>query len=116
MFRLVNERKRNKMSALHLTIDNFDEVVSKGRVLVDFWAGWCMPCRMVAPIIEELSAEYEGRVTVAKVDVDVEGVLASRYGIFSIPTVILFNNGAEEKRFSGVQPKEIYKAELEIRS
>ena len=100
------------MSILHLTTGDFDETISKGSTLVDFWAGWCMPCKMVSPIIEELAAEYEGRVTVAKVDVDSEGDIAMRYGIMGIPTVILFKDGAEDQRFVGVQPKETYAAAL----
>jgi len=100
------------MSALHLTEKNFDATIGAGRTLVDFWAGWCMPCKMVAPVIEELAAEYEGSVTIAKVDVDNEGGLAARYGVRSIPTVILFKDGAEVKRFVGVQPKATYAAEL----
>jgi len=100
------------MGALHLTKDNFEEVISTGKVLVDFWAGWCMPCKMVAPVIEELAAEFEGRVTVAKVDIDNEGDLASRFAIMNIPTVILFADGIEVKRFIGVKPKETYAAEL----
>jgi len=100
------------MGALHLTKDNFDEVIGTGKVLVDFWAGWCMPCKMVAPVIEELAADFEGRVTVAKVDIDNEGGLASRFAIMNIPTVILFADGIEVKRFIGVKPKETYAAEL----
>jgi len=100
------------MGALHLTKDNFDEVIGSGKVLVDFWAGWCMPCRMVAPVIEELAVEFAGKVTVAKVDVDVENALAARYDVMNIPTVILFEDGTEVKRFVGVKPKEAYVAEL----
>ena len=100
------------MGALHLTNANFDETVGTGKTLVDFWAGWCMPCKMVAPVIEQLAAEYEGKVTVAKVDVDKEGGLASRFSITSIPTVILFTDGKETKRFIGVKPKEAYASEL----
>ena len=100
------------MGALHLNKDNFDEVIGKGKTLVDFWAGWCMPCRMVAPVIEELAAEYEGKATIAKVDVDVENALASRYSIMNIPTVILFEDGKEVKRFIGVKSKAEYAAGL----
>ena len=98
------------MSIIHLTSENFDEKISAGKVLVDFWADWCGPCKMVAPVIEELSVKYEGSVTVAKVDVDREGSLANRYGVQGIPTVIMFKNGAEVQRFVGVQPKQTYEA------
>ena len=100
------------MSIAHLTDASFDEAIRSGLVLVDFWAGWCMPCKMVAPVIEELAKEYEGAVAVAKVDVDENNGIAGRYGIMSIPTVILFRDGTEVKRFIGVQPKETYKAAL----
>ena len=98
------------MSVLHLSAGNFDDTIGSGTVLVDFWAGWCMPCKMVAPIIEELATEFEGSVTVAKVDVDSNGEIASRYDVMSIPTVIMFKDGLETKRFIGVQPKETYQA------
>ena len=100
------------MSTVELTADNFDKITANGQVLVDFWAGWCMPCRMVAPIIDELASEYGGRVTVCKVNVDNENALAVRHDIMSIPTVILFRNGVEVKRFVGVQKKEVYTSEL----
>ena len=100
------------MSILHLTSENFDDIKNSSLALVDFWAGWCMPCKMVAPVIEELAAEYEGSVTVAKVDVDSEGSLASQFGITGIPTVVMFKNGVEAKRFVGVQPAETYKEAL----
>ena len=100
------------MSSLHLTVDNFDQTVGSGRMLVDFWADWCMPCRMVSPVIEELAEEYKDKVTVAKVNIDSESVIAARFGIRNIPTVILFDDGLEVKRFVGVKPKEVYAAEL----
>ena len=100
------------MSLLHLTVDNFEEVISNGPVLVDFWADWCMPCKLVDPIIKELAAEYEGRVTVAKVDCDAQQALAQRYSVMSIPTVILFKDGLEAQRFVGAQPKAAYQAAL----
>ena len=100
------------MSVLHLTAEDFDKTIGSGKVLVDFWAGWCMPCKMVAPVIEELAVENEGSLTVAKVDIDSNNDIAARFGIMSIPTVILFNDGLEVKRFIGVQPKATYSAAL----
>jgi thioredoxin 1 len=101
------------MSTLNLTSDNFDKTIGSGRTLVDFWAGWCMPCRMVAPVIEELAEKYKDSVTVAKVNVDEENTLAARYNVMSIPTVILFKDGIEIKRFVGVQIKEKYEQALD---
>ena len=102
----------NKVEIKHLTTDIYDEAISSGSVLVDFWAKWCGPCRMVAPILEDIASEFDGIVTVAKVDIDNEMSLAVRYGIDSIPTVMLFKDGAEVKRFVGVQPIETYRAAL----
>ena len=100
------------MNIINLTADNFDDTIGNGQILVDFWADWCMPCRMVSPIIENLASEYEGKMSVAKVDIDRESALASRYSIMSIPTVILFKDGLEAHRFIGAQPKEAYTAIL----
>jgi len=102
------------MSVLHLNENSFDSAIGSGLVMVDFWAGWCMPCKMVAPVIEELAAELEGKVTVAKVDIDKEAGLASRFGVMSIPTIIVFKDGVEMKRIVGVQPKEKFEAALQI--
>lgn len=96
------------MGILHLTKKDFDNTINSGTVLVDFWAGWCMPCKMLAPVIDEIAEELKDSVKVAKVDVDAEGELALEYSVMSIPTVILFRNGREDKRFVGVQPKEAY--------
>jgi len=100
------------MGALNLTAENFNEVIGSGKVLVDFWAEWCMPCRMVSPIIEELAEEYKDSVTVAKVNVENEKALAVRSKVMSIPTVVLFKDGVEVKRIVGAEPKEVYEKEL----
>ena len=91
-----------------ITVANFEaEVLSSDRpVLVDFWASWCGPCRMLAPVIEELAEELEGRAVVGKINVDEEGELARRYRVASIPTLIVFEHGAEVRRSVGVVPRE----------
>jgi thioredoxin 1 len=91
-----------------------DQVLrSETPVLVDFWAEWCGPCRALGPVIESLSEDFAGRVRIAKVDVDANQVVAARYGIRSIPTVILFDKGQIVDTFVGVRPKTDYAAALE---
>lgn len=83
----------------------FDDLLAKEKyVLVDFWATWCAPCRMIAPVIEKLADQYDGKVTVAKVDVDQQQELSIRYGISSIPTVIFFKEGKIASKEIGVKP------------
>lgn len=83
----------------------FDDLLAKEKfVLVDFWATWCAPCRMIAPVIEKLAEQYFGKIAVAKVDVDANQELSIRYGIQSIPTVILFKEGRIEAKEIGVKP------------
>lgn len=91
-----------------LTDDNFSlEVMESGQpVLVDFWATWCGPCRMIAPIVEELSEEYEGKATIAKVDVDTAQKTAQEFGIRSIPTLLLFKGGKVVEQIIGAVPKQ----------
>jgi thioredoxin 1 len=105
----------NKMP-VHLDATNFDEAVSAAPLaLIDFWASWCGPCRMVAPVIEQIAREYEGRVLVGKVDVDEASSLASRFGIMSVPTIILFQNGKEVERKVGVMPAQAYEDLLDAK-
>ena len=93
---------------IELTAENFDQVVlqAKEPVLVDFWATWCGPCRMLAPVVGELAEEKAGELTVGKVNVDEAPELAARFGIVSIPTLILFRNGESVKKTIGYCTKE----------
>jgi len=86
---------------------NFEQVVlqSKTPVMVDFWAVWCGPCRMVEPVVEELANDYEGKVTVARLNVDENPKTASQYSIMSIPTLLIFKNGAPVSNIVGFRPK-----------
>ncbi|WP_101697681.1 thioredoxin [Clostridium minihomine] len=95
------------MEIIHANAEEFDKLISENSlVLVDFWASWCGPCRMVAPIVEELAKKFDGQLTVAKVDVDDQQDLARRFGIMSIPTLILFKNGAKEWSEVGVKSQQ----------
>lgn len=94
------------MSVMHLTKDNFDSVTSSGLVLVDFWATWCGPCRMQAPVLDDLDAELEGKVKICKVDVDENPAIAQRFGVMSIPTLIAFKDGQQIAKRVGLQTRE----------
>ena len=101
--------------ALEITDSNFEETVLKSDkpVLVDFWAAWCGPCRMVGPIIDELSEEYEGKAVVGKVDIDSNQQYAAQFGVRNIPTVLVFKNGELVDRKVGVSSKNDYAQALD---
>lgn len=92
---------------LQVTDQNFEASVATADqpVLVDFWANWCAPCKMLKPVIEELATEYVGRVVMAELDVDANPNIASKFGVLSIPTLILFRGGKPAQRIVGYQPK-----------
>ena len=96
------------MSEIMITSENFDRTVmqSEKTVLIDFWAGWCGPCRMLAPIIDEIAEEYADTVTVGKINVDEQPQLAAAFGVESIPTLIAFKNGVPLGVLVGLQTKE----------
>ncbi|MEM3566355.1 MAG: thioredoxin [Candidatus Bathyarchaeia archaeon] len=107
------EKKSLSGQVIHITDSNFKEIVSKNSlVLVDFFADWCMPCRMMAPVIEELAKEYAGKVLVGKLNVDENPAIADRFQVFSIPTIVIIKAGEEVDRIVGFVPKSQVEARL----
>ena len=102
------------MATLHFNKEGFDKAISAGGItMVDFWATWCGPCKMLAPVIDDLAGRYEGKAVIGKVNVDDEQALAGEYGVMSIPTVIFFKGGREIDRKVGVMPADAYTAILD---
>lgn len=103
------------MAELKITRENFENEVMKSNipVLIDFWAPWCGPCRMMGPIIEQLAEEYEGKAKVGKVNVDEEGELSQAFGVMSIPTIVLIKDGKVVKQAVGARPKAEVEAMLQ---
>ena len=103
------------MAELKITIENFENEVMKSNipVLIDFWAPWCGPCRMMGPIIEQLADEYEGKAKVGKVNVDEEGELSQAFGVMSIPTIVLVKDGKVVRQAVGARPKAEVEAMLQ---
>ena len=99
---------------MHFNKESFDKSLAEGKLMmVDFWASWCGPCRMLGPVIEKLADQYEGKAVVGKANVDEEQELAVRYGVMSIPTVIVFKDGKEIDRKVGVMPAAAYSQVLD---
>ncbi len=92
---------------LELNASNFDNTVAEGVSLVDFWAPWCGPCRMIAPVIEELAADFDGKAKICKVNTDEEQDVAIKYGIRSIPTILFFKNGELVDQMIGASSKQV---------
>ena len=94
------------MAIVKVTDADFDSKVESGVQLVDFWATWCGPCKMIAPVLEELAADYEGKADILKLDVDENPSTAAKYEVMSIPTLIVFTDGQPVDKVVGFQPKE----------
>ena len=100
--------------AIEITDTNFEEIISSDKpVLVDFWAEWCGPCKMIGPVVEELASEYEGKAVVGKVDVDNNPTVSARFGIRSIPTLLVFKGGEVVDKQIGAVPKSILAQKLD---
>lgn len=101
-------------STLEITDQNFEEIINTDKpVLVDFWAEWCGPCKMIGPLVEELAAEYEGKAVIGKVDVDTNPEVSAKFGIRSIPTLLVFKGGEVVDKQIGAVPKSALSAKLD---
>ena len=100
-------------NTIKITEQDFDGIIAKGVTLVDFWATWCGPCRMIAPIIDQLADDNAGKAVVGKVDVDENPSIAQRYKVMTIPTMIVFKDGEEISRVVGARPKQGLQKEID---
>ena len=97
---------------IELTSSNFEETINEGVALVDFWAPWCGPCRMIAPVIEELAADFDGKAKICKVNTDEEQDIAVKFGIRSIPTILFFKDGKMVEQMVGAASKQAFEDKL----
>ena len=98
---------------LQLTMDNFNKTIAQGITLVDFWAEWCGPCKMIAPVLEQLSGEVDGKLKICKLNVDENSETPGKYGVMSIPTLVIFKDGQEKDRIIGYHSLEELKGAVE---
>ena len=112
---LIKKKKHIFIMALEITESNFEELVMKSDkpVLVDFWAEWCGPCRMVGPVVDELATEYDGRAVVGKLNVDTQGAVAQQFGVRNIPTLLVFKNGEIVDKQVGATSKQVLATKLD---
>ena len=102
------------MATRHFDQDHFEEALAApGVLVVDFWADWCMPCKMMAPVVDQLAEQYDGRIVVGKVNIDEEPDLAARYDVRSIPTILFFKDGEEAATLVGARPIASLTAEVD---
>ena len=112
---MATKKDKTNIMALEITDANFDELVLKSDkpVVVDFWAEWCGPCRMIGPLINEMSKDYEGKALVGKVNVDLNANVSAQFGVRSIPTVLFIKNGEVVDKSVGAVPKATLESKLE---
>lgn len=101
------------MAIKDISSETFESEIKEGVVVVDFWAPWCGPCKMIAPILEELDKEFEGKAKITKLNVDDYQDVANKFGIMSIPTLLVFKNGELQDKTTGFQPKEVFQELIE---